>query len=67
MPTGMAHDVDSVRPVGAVTASCAIPVLARPVEIGRHRYVDGDVHSPPNADGLVGHDLDVAIVLSPLG
>jgi len=67
MPTGFSHDVESVRPVDAVTASCAIPVLARPVRIGRHRYVDGGVHSPTNADGLAGHGLDLVIVLSPMG
>ena len=67
----MRTDVDgrpeSVRPADAVAASCAIPVLARPVRIGRHRYVDGGVHSPTNADGLVGEDLDLVIVLSPMG
>ncbi len=67
MPTGFAHDVESVRPADAVAASCAIPVLARPVRIGRHRYVDGGVHSPTNADGLAGHDLDLVVVLSPMG
>ncbi len=56
-----------VRPVDAVAASCAIPVLARPVRIGRHRYVDGGVRSPTNADGLAGHDLDLVVVLSPMG
>ena len=67
MPTGFAHDVESVRPADAVAASCAIPVLARPVRIGRHRYVDGGVHSPTNADGPAGHGLDLVIVLSPMG
>lgn len=65
------NDIDgsseSVRPADAVAASCAIPFLARPVRIGRHRYVDGGVHSPTNADGLAGHDLDLVIVLSPMG
>lgn len=56
-----------VRPADAVAASCAIPVLAQPVRIGRHRYVDGGVRSPTNADGLTGHDLDLVIVLSPMG
>jgi NTE family protein len=57
----------SVRPADAVAASCAIPVLARPVQIGRHRYVDGGVHSPTNADALAGQNLDLVIVLSPMG
>jgi NTE family protein len=58
---------ESVRPADAVAASCAIPVLARPVRIGRHRYVDGGVHSPTNADALAGQNLDLVIVLSPMG
>ena len=58
---------EAVRPADAVAASCAIPVLARPVRIGRHRYVDGGVHSPTNADALAGQGLDLVIVLSPMG
>ncbi len=58
---------ETVRPADAVAASCAIPVLARPVRIGRHRYVDGGVHSATNADALADHDLDLVIVLSPMG
>jgi len=58
---------EAVRPADAVAASCAIPVLARPVRIGRHRYIDGGVHSPTNADALADHDLDLVIVLSPMG
>lgn len=57
----------SVRPSDAVAASCAIPVLARPVRIGSHRYVDGGVHSPTNADAVAGEDLDLVVVLSPMG
>jgi len=56
-----------VRPADAVAASCAIPVLARPVQVGRHRYVDGGVHSATNADALAGRDLDLVIVSSPMG
>ncbi len=67
MRTGINGNPESVRPADAVAASCAIPVLARPVQIGRHRYVDGGVHSPTNADVLAGHDLDLVIVLSPMG
>ena len=58
---------ERVRPADAVAASCAIPVLARPVQIGRHRYIDGGVHSPTSADALAEHDLDLVIVLSPMG
>jgi NTE family protein len=56
-----------ISPADAIAASCAIPVLARPVRIGGHRYVDGGVKSPTNADVLVGADLDLVVVLSPMG
>jgi NTE family protein len=58
---------DAVKPADAVAASCAIPVLARPVRIGNHRYIDGGVKSATHADVLVGADLDLVIVLSPMG
>jgi hypothetical protein len=32
----------------------------------RHRYIDGGVHSPTNADCLRGDELDVVIVSSPM-
>ncbi len=57
----------TVRPADAVAASCAVPILARPVRIGGHRYVDGGVRSATHADVLVGTDLDLVIVLSPMG
>jgi NTE family protein len=58
---------DSIQPAAAVAASCAVPVLARPVRIGTHRYVDGGVKSATHADVLAGADLDLVIVLSPMG
>lgn len=57
----------TVKLADAVAASCAIPVLARPVRIGDHRYLDGSVKSPTHADVLLGADLDLVIVLSPMG
>lgn len=63
-------DVDGshpITPAEAVAASCAIPVLSRPVRIGAHRYVDGGVRSPTNADVLAVRDLDLVVVLSPMG
>lgn len=57
----------SVTPADAVAASCAVPLLARPVRIGDHRYLDGGVKSATHADVLVGADLDLVIVLSPMG
>jgi NTE family protein len=50
----------------AVGASCAVPGYFAPVEIGRHSYVDGGVHSPTNAALLRGCGLDLAIVVSPM-
>jgi NTE family protein len=50
----------------AVAASCAVPWLFAPVEVGGVRYVDGGVHSPTNLDLVAGCDLDLAIVVSPM-
>jgi NTE family protein len=51
----------------AVHASCSIPGYFRPVRIQGHRYVDGGVRSPTNADVLRHEDhLDLVIVLSPM-
>lgn len=57
----------SIAPADAVAASCAIPLLSRPVRIGKYRYVDGGVRSPTNADVLATHEFDLVIVLSPMG
>jgi NTE family protein len=56
-----------VKPADAVAASCAVPVLARPVRIGAHRYIDGGVRSPTHADVLAESDLDIVVVSSPMG
>jgi NTE family protein len=54
-------------PVGvAIGASCAIPLLLRPVKIGNHHYIDGATHSPTNADLLVDAGIEVAIVIAPM-
>ena len=58
---------EPIAPADAIAASCAIPVLSRPVRIGKHRYVDGGVRSPTNADVLAVHDLELVIVLAPMG
>jgi NTE family protein len=51
----------------AVAASCAIPGFFSPVEIGNHRYIDGGVHSPTNADVLArSPSLDLVLVSSPM-
>jgi NTE family protein len=51
----------------AVAASCCVPWLFRPVEIGGHEYVDGGVWSPTNLDvAPVGGGTQV-LCLSPTG
>lgn len=51
----------------AVAASCAIPSVFRPVEIGGRRYVDGGAHSTTNLDTLVAERVDLVIVSAPMG
>jgi NTE family protein len=50
----------------AVAASCAIPGFFSPVTIANETFVDGGIHSPTNADVLVGEELDLVIVSSPM-
>jgi len=50
----------------AVAASCAIPGVFEPVDIGGVLHVDGGVHSPTNADLLTGRGLDLVLVSSPM-
>ncbi len=59
------HDLRPSLP-DVVAASCAIPGFFSPVVIGEESFVDGGVHSPTNADVLVGEDLDLVIVSSPM-
>ena len=58
---------DQHPPLGvAVGASCAIPLLLRPVRIGDDHYIDGAAHSPTNADLLIDAGVDTAIVIAPM-
>ncbi|MGY1685384.1 patatin-like phospholipase family protein [Geodermatophilus sp. SYSU D00867] len=50
----------------AVAASCAVPGYFAPVQIGRHAYVDGGVHSATNAAVLRRAGVDVVVVLAPM-
>ncbi|MGY1734581.1 patatin-like phospholipase family protein [Geodermatophilus sp. SYSU D00684] len=50
----------------AVGASCAVPGYFAPVQIGRHAYVDGGVHSATNAAVLRRAGVDVVVVLAPM-
>jgi len=47
----------------ALAASCAIPVLFRPVWVAGDLYMDGGLHSPTNADVLIGESVDLAVIL----
>ncbi len=49
----------------AIAASCAIPGVYRPVEIGGRLYVDGGLYSAANLDLLIGAGVDLAICLNP--
>ena len=49
----------------AVAASCAVPALYYPVEIGGRRYVDGGIYSTSNLDLLRDEKLDLVICLNP--
>jgi len=62
----MVFDRDSgVELVDAVAASCAVPGVWPPVEIGGRRYMDGGMRSSINLD--VAADCDAAVVLVPSG
>ena len=50
----------------ALAASCAVPGYFSPVAIDGAMYVDGGAISATNADVLRRHDLDLAIVVSPM-
>jgi NTE family protein len=50
----------------AVAASCAIPGVYQPVEIGGRPYVDGGLYSAANLDLLIGTRVDLAICVSPM-
>jgi NTE family protein len=50
----------------AVAASCAIPAYFQPVTVDGRAYVDGGMHSPSNADVVLGDRPDHVVVLSPM-
>lgn len=50
----------------AVSASCAIPGYAAPLEIGGVEYLDGGVYSPTNADVLSDEGCDLVLALAPM-
>lgn len=48
----------------AVQASCANPFAHEPVAIGEHRYLNGSLHSPTNADLAAPLGFDLVLVSS---
>lgn len=58
--------VDGASLGAAVAASCAVPAFFEPVTIDGHRYVDGGVHSPTNADLVAAAGLDLVVVSAPM-
>ena len=56
----------AATPGEAVAASCAIPGVNAPVEIGGGVYIDGGGYSPTNADVLCGEQLDLVVVVAPM-
>jgi NTE family protein len=59
----VAFDRDSgVGLLDAVSASCALPGVWPPIEIGGNRYVDGGIRSLSNADLAAGHERVVIFV-----
>jgi NTE family protein len=50
----------------AVAASCALPGFLAPVRIDGRDHVDGGVHTPTNADVLLGEGCDLAVISSPM-
>jgi NTE family protein len=61
-------DRDSGVPLlQAVAASCAVPCVYPPMTIDGHRYVDGGMRSPANADLAEGYDRVVVLAPIPRG
>lgn len=56
---------ESASVARAVAASCAIPGIYSPVQIGEQRYVDGGVHSLTNLDVLAASRPELVVVSAP--
>lgn len=50
----------------AVGASSAVPGVMEPIVFGGETYVDGTVHSPTNADLMLGAGVDTVVVSAPM-
>jgi NTE family protein len=64
---GTFHAFDSasgVSFVDAVASSCAVPLVWPPVSVNGHRYMDGGMRSPANAD--LAHGYARVVVVAPI-
>jgi len=61
-----AEGLDAVPISRAVTASSALPMVYRPVEIDGHEYVDGGLVSTTNLDVAVEAGARLVVVINPL-
>src|SRR5579875_4013705 len=61
-----AEGLDAVPISRAVTASSALPMVYRPVEIDGHEYVDGGLVSTTNLDVAVEAGASFIVVVNPL-
>jgi NTE family protein len=58
-------DKASGVPLGrAIASSCAVPGIFPPVALNGHRYIDGGMRSPTNADLARGHDRVLVVSVS---
>ncbi len=54
-------------PCRAVAASCSLPGLDPPVDIGGRHYMDGGMRSATNADQALGHAIVLVLAFQPGG
>ena len=50
----------------AVAASCSVPGMFPPVQVGDEAFVDGGLWSGSNADALLGSGVEAAVFVGPL-
>ena len=60
------RDLHGMTPGMAIEASCAVPLMFQPKEIGNERYVDGAVASTTHADLLSDDGHDLVVVSAPM-
>ncbi len=60
------RDRTDVSVSDALEATSAVPGMFQPKQIGKDRYIDGAVASATHAGLFADHDLDVAVIASPM-